>query len=336
VIRIARASGLALGLLASLVANAAEARENGPMTDTESRNGKAIAPLARARTDVVTFTSAPFPYDGTVPASGKPFLDVTRGTRRGHDSPRGGVYWEKPTYSDRSVLLHLPKGFDLSRPALIVVYFHGNRVKLLRDVRDRQQILQQLDQSGLNAALVVPQLAVDALDSSAGGFWEPGRFARFLDEAADQLARLHGGAHARERLAKLPVVAAAYSGGYLPVSYAANVGDTDNRLIGMMLFDAPYSEEEVLAEWLTRRHSQVFFVSAFATAARPGNNRLRDILAQTKNSFGGDLPRSLAPGVIAFHDIGDGVVHGDFMTEAWTTHPFTDLLARIPGYPRQP
>ena len=53
-----------------------------------------------------------------------------------------------------------------------------------RDVVGRQAVVDQLEASGLNAVLVAPQFAVDALDSSAGHFWLPGAFAAFMDEAA--------------------------------------------------------------------------------------------------------------------------------------------------------
>ena len=44
----------------------------------------------------------------------------------------------------------------------------------------------------MNAVLVAPQFALDALNSSAGNFWTPGDFARFLDEAASRMAELYG------------------------------------------------------------------------------------------------------------------------------------------------
>ena len=75
---------------------------------------------------------------------------------------RGGTYWEDQTYSDQRVLLHIPKGFDPRRPALMVVFFHGNEATLERDVRNRQAVPRQITESGLNAVLVAPQFAVNA------------------------------------------------------------------------------------------------------------------------------------------------------------------------------
>ena len=75
---------------------------------------------------------------------------------------------------------------------MIVVFFHGNGATLERDVRDRQLVPQQISDSGVNAVLLAPQLAVNAADSSAGKFWQPGGFKRFMDESASHLARLTG------------------------------------------------------------------------------------------------------------------------------------------------
>src|SRR5262245_57782169 len=166
----------------------------------------AQAPMPAAKTQLVPFDTTPFPYSGPVPDKGVTFLDVVNGERRGHTSLRGGVYWEDVTYSDKRVLLFIPRGFDIRRPALMVVFFHGNLATLTRDVRNRQQIPRQVEQSGLNAVLVAPQFAVDALDSSSGRFWEPGVFAKFLDEAVVKLASLHGDALARTAFERAPVV----------------------------------------------------------------------------------------------------------------------------------
>ena len=77
--------------------------------------------------------------------------------------------------------MHVPENFDIRKPGVIVVFFHGNGATLERDVRDRQLVPQQISDSGVNAVLLAPQLAVDAADSSAGKFWQPGGFKRFMD-----------------------------------------------------------------------------------------------------------------------------------------------------------
>jgi len=122
----------------------------------------AAAPTQAARTAIVPFETSPFPYSGRPPGQEKPFFDVEQEGRRGHTSPRGGVYWEEETYSDRGVLLSIPRGFDCARPGVLIVFFHGNGADLQGVVARRQQVPRQVAQSGLNALLVAPQFARNA------------------------------------------------------------------------------------------------------------------------------------------------------------------------------
>ena len=140
-----------------------------------------LEPLRSERTELVEFDLAPFPYAGRSP-SGKPFLDVTDEDGRRGRTWRGRVLWEDVSFSDNRALVHIPKGFDARRPGLIVVFLHGHRATLERDVRDRQKVADQIAEGNI-AVLIAPQFAVNASDSSAGRFWESYGFARFLGEA---------------------------------------------------------------------------------------------------------------------------------------------------------
>jgi hypothetical protein len=305
------------------------------MTAKPSKSKSAPSgPLRAAKLRRIPFVNAPFPFRGRNPETGRPFYDLVKGRRHGHTSGRDGVKWEKKTYSDRRSLLYLPQGFDINRPALIVVYLHGNRSKLLRDVRDRQRVPEQIAESGLNAALVAPQLAVDALDSSAGRFWQPGAFSRYLREAAGQLAKLHGDPRARRVFARAPVVIVAYSGGYHPAAYALLTGGANERLLGVILLDAPYGEEEMLAEWVSRRRAHAFFLSVYTAPPREHNERLMQLMSKHRISFQTSLPGELTAGTVAFYDAGDGITHEDFVTLAWTENPLAFLLALIPDFSR--
>ena len=72
--------------------------------------------LKRAKTALIEFETSPFPYDGIEPEKDIPFLDVTSGERRGHRMPSGRIHWEDETYRERRALLHIPKGYDFTRP----------------------------------------------------------------------------------------------------------------------------------------------------------------------------------------------------------------------------
>src|SRR5437867_4045263 len=104
-----------------------------------------LPPLRAPKRELVAFEASPFPYNGRVPTTGRPFFDIVdEGGRRGHRSARDGVLWEDVTYSDRRSLLFMPQGFDVRRPGVIVVFLHGNRATLERDVNHRQRVATQI------------------------------------------------------------------------------------------------------------------------------------------------------------------------------------------------
>ncbi len=306
----------------------------GPAVQTAGVASKAGAGLTQvdgANVEVASFQNSAFPYHGLIPnyqdtGKSRPFLDVDDNGRLGHTSPRGGIHWEDQTYSDRSVLLAAPQSFDPNRPGVIVVFFHGNMATLSRDVVARQQIVRQLSNSGLNGVLVAPQLALDAPDSSAGRFWSPGGFSAFLNEADAKLGALYP--NARGAFRRMPVVIVAYSGGYLPAVYSLAVGGAGGRVRGVVLLDALYGERDKFVRWVEGPGRNAFFVSAYSTSSRDGNDAVRAELEQAGVRVENGLPSSLAPGTVAFVDAGQ-VDHNDFVTSAWGGQPLRDILARI-------
>ncbi len=273
------------------------------------------------------FQNSAFPYHGSIPDEGKPFMNVNANGRLGHSSPRGGVYWEDETYNDRHVLIAAGADFDARRGGGLILYFHGNQATLARDVVDRQQAPQQVAQSGLNSVLIAPQMAVNAFDSSAGRFWQPGQLAAFLNEADQRLANLYGGSRGEFR--RLPVVLVAYSGGYLPTAYSLAVGGADYRVRGVVLLDALYGEEDKFFNWIVRERGHAFFLSAYSKSAREQNEALKARLIAAGVAVQDRMPDHLGPGVVAFVDAGD-VGHDDFVNYAWTSQPLRDVLARLP------
>ena len=291
-------------------------------------------PLARAKSKLVEFETAPFPYDGLVPRTGRPFINVVENGRRGHRTGTGRVYWEDETYSDRQVLLHLPKGFDIRRPGLLIVFFHGHGAKLADDVYLRQQVPAQISSSSVNAALIAPQLALNAADSSAGKLWEPGAFARFLGEAGQHLAKLHGDPRSVRSFASMPVVIVAYSGGFVATAWSAQHGGLTNRLRGVVLFDALYGEVDTFADWITKQKS-AFFISTYASSTRARNIQLQQMLTERAIGYTTALEPRLEPGSIAFLPASKDAQHRDFLTYAWVDEPLKDLLTRLKGYSRK-
>jgi hypothetical protein len=293
-----------------------------------------LQPVKEAKTQLIAFNASAFPYRGFIPGANMPFLDVKNGKRLGHTTLRGDVCWEDQTYNDRRSLLYLPAGYNPALPGLIVLYLHGQGATLERDVMARQGIPRQVAESGQNVALVAPQLAVDALDSSAGNFWRPGHLAAYIDEAAERLMRLYGDKRAGPHFNASPVLLVAYSGGYLSAAYALAHGGATYRIKGVILMDSLYGDEEKFAAWAATRRQGGFLLSAYTESTREENANLQAMLAKRRVPFKDSLPRDLAPGTMTFLSCGGLDMHGDFMTRAWGQDPLAQALAMIPGYPR--
>src|SRR5262249_55774718 len=159
--------------------------------------------------------------------------------------------------------------------------------------------------------LVAPQLAFNAADSSAGKFWEPGGFARFLGEAAQQLARLHGDPRSVRSFASMPVVIVAYSGGYVATASSVQHGGLGNRLDGVVLFDALYGELDTFADWVVKQKS-AFFVSTYTHSTEARNNQLQRTLIERQVPVATALEPRLLPGSVAFLPAPRDADHRDF------------------------
>ncbi len=227
------------------------------------------SPIAlEAKTKLVEFENAPFPFDsGTDP----------RGRRT--------ASLENERYSDPRVLLHIPKGFDIRKPGVVVIFFHGHRATIKRDVLDRQRVADQISLSNANAVLVAPQFAVNASDSSAGNFWTPGLFTLFLNEASEQLAILHGFLGLARDFDKLNVVIVGYSGGFAPVAWAIHHGGSNERMRGVVLLDALYGELDKFEKWIIGDRYRRFFVSGYLGSTRARNLQLQQHAGQSRHQI---------------------------------------------------
>ncbi len=280
-----------------------------------------------AQTSLVDFEAAPFPYHGTMPESGRPFLNAGTEGHLGHVNFRGDVLWESQTFSDDRVLLHIPPGFDPKRPAVMVVFFHGHGANLAQDVRDRQRVPTQITAAGVNAVLVAPQFAVDAADSSAGKFWEPNGFKRFLDEAAVKLARMYGDPRSVFTFARMPIVIVAYSGGFGPTLSVLDRGGVRSRVRGLILLDALYAGIDKFADWIADNRS-TFFVSSYTSHTAYHNAYLERLLRERSVPYSSELRDSHLRGMVTFLPAGD-ISHRDFVTHAWADNQIRNILVRL-------
>jgi hypothetical protein len=289
-------------------------------------------PSREEQTTLVALKSSAFPYLGNNPRTDEPFLNISKGERRGHRGLGGRVFWQDETFNDNRVLMHVPESFDARKPGVIVVFFHGNGATLERDVRDRQLVPQQISASGVNAVLLAPQLAVDAADSSAGKFWQPGGLKRFVTESADHLARLYGDPRTAKTFANMPVIIVGYSGGFMPAAWSLEVGGLGNRVRGVFLLDAVYGELDKFESWIANNRTG-FFVSAYTRSTKRHEKELMAMLKEKGIAISEDMDGPLRPGSVVFVETPDGVTHRDYVTRAWTNNPVKEVLVKMAATP---
>ncbi len=335
-VRLHRAAGVLAAVLA--VAPAAGAPDSGAASMTPeaepsppSRASTAGRRPERAR-DLADFgAAAPYPLAGNIiiPETNEPFFARDADGRLFHDAPRGGRLFEHPTYDDKRSLVVVPPRFDPAKPAAVVLFFHGNLAVLERDVVRRQRVVAQVAGSRLNAVLVAPQLAVDALDSSPGRFYEREFLDGYLDEAARQLAARAGGRFTAEDAGRWPVILVAYSGGYLATAYCLPAqSGSRRRILGVVLLDALFGEEAKFAAWIAQARDTAFLVSAFSPSSAGLNGRLAADLAAHGVPVAPVLPAAMKAGAVVLR-AAPGAEHNGFVTMAWTRDPLQDVLSRV-------
>ena len=158
---------------------------------------------------------------------------------------------------------------------------------------------------------------------SAGRFWSPDGFAAFLGEAQTKLGELYP--NARGAFHRMPVVIVAYSGGYLPAVYSLAVGGDQGRIRGVVLLDALYGERDKFVRWVEGPGRNAFFVSAYSTSSREGNEAIRAELEADGVPTVSGLPAALSQASSPSSTPGT-VDHNDFVTSAWGGTPLRDII----------
>ena len=237
-----------------------------------------IPPDGDPKTALIDFQTAPFPYDGRMPGSNRPFLDAGEAGHRGHTNFRGRVLWDHDTFGDPRVLLHIPPGFDANKPSVMIVFFHGHGATLARDVRDRQQVPAQISASGVNAVLVAPQFAVDAANFEPREIWRSRRIQTISRRGRRSNSPGCMATRGPSRpFANMPIVIVAYSGGFGPTLSVLDNGGVKPRIRGIVLLDALYSGINKFANWIAENRSG-FFVSSYTPHTRGHNADLEQML----------------------------------------------------------
>lgn len=177
----------------------------------------------------------------------------------------GGFLWvgklRNEAYSSlpHSALVYAPPGFDPSRPFAVFVYFRGwgSCVTVLAGAeparcspggrtRTASDLMGQVDRSGANVLLVMPEWPLERDSSDPGALAQEGAFRAMLDEiGTDVLSPAFG---RPVRLAEASrVVLAAHSGGYYPLTVALARGGL-HRADDVLLLDASYGGDSAFVQ----------------------------------------------------------------------------------------
>ena len=260
--------------------------------------GKAAEKLARAAvapyhgTFVEALPDAPFPHSGKdVDPNFFDFADPQTGERF-----RTTRTWErlseKEHYGDSSVLFHVPSQFNPNKPFCYVVFFHGNRSDIRQSLKD-YRLDEQIENSGKNVVLVLPQLAKNASDSSPGKFARKDVFRAFMQEAAQALSQKVGKQY-RRQLEQAPIILVAFSGGYKPLACALDRGGAGSRIKGVVLLDALYEDLYIFGKWLLNPVSGSFFINIYTegSACEEKTKSLAQFLCEHRVPFKEEWPKA--------------------------------------------
>jgi hypothetical protein len=210
-------------------------------------------PAPQGRTYLQPFASAPFPHASRA---------------QGHRY-EGQLYDAATHYSDSTVGIYVPQRYRDRSTADFVVHFHGWKNNV-HHVLERYRLREQIDASGRNAILIVPQGPKDAPDSGDGKLeLDPDGFARFMNDVAAWLRA--NGVISNERIGR--IIITAHSGGYGGAGGVLTRGGMNENVTDVILFDAAYGYYDAFANW-TKAAPPHHLLSVFTDDTSTGNAAL--------------------------------------------------------------
>jgi hypothetical protein len=130
----------------------------------------------------------------------------------------------------------------------------------------------------------------------------------------------------------MPVIIVGYSGGFLPAAWSLEVGGLGDRIRGVFLLDAVYGELDKFVSWIERNRTG-FFVSAYTRATKRHDDELKQMLTEKGIAISDNIDGPLRPGSVIFVETPEGVVHRDYVTQAWTENPVKEVLVKMASTP---
>lgn len=220
-------------------------------------------------------------------------------------------------YRDSTVGIYVPAHYRAGDTVDYVMHFHGwhNHVS---HVLERYRLREQLDMSGRNAILVVPQGPKDAADSDFGKLeHDENGFARLMDEIGAFLReqRVTSATHIGR------IVLSSHSGGYGGQGGVLTRGGLSDAVSDVLMFDSAYGYYDAFANWVK---------------AKDGNHLLSICTSDTSNGNFALMAMVQAPQPNVFVHLAHGMTLAQLQTRAptfvLTTVAHDELLQRYNWY----
>ena len=166
----------------------------------------------------------------------------------------GQVFPREPHYTDNSVAIFIPRGYQPRERTDLLIYFHGhyNSVRnAMREFKLREQVLA----AGKNVIFVFPEGPKDAGDSGGGRLEERDGLKALVTEVLDVLGK--EGKIPNRELGR--VLLAGHSGAYRVISFCLERGGLEDHVSAACLLDASYDRWDAFVDWAVRNPSHRLF-----------------------------------------------------------------------------
>lgn len=182
-----------------------------------------------------------------------PYPDTSRiaGYTRGEE-----FYPPENHYSDNSVAIFIPAGFQPGKAVDLLFYFHGHNNNLAKSF-EKFSLREMVQASGKNVILVFPQGPRDARDSGCGKLEVADGFERLVAEVMDNLKD-------QAIIDTQPVgriLLSGHSGAYKVIGRILHHGGLTDKISEVYLLDASYGQLDVFNHWMTI--NEIRFCSIF-------------------------------------------------------------------------
>lgn len=183
---------------------------------------------------------------GLLQLAAAPYPDDTRTT--GFES-KNGRFDYKDHYDDPTVVVAIPTGFKPAATVDVILHFHGWSNEAAKAL-DAYHFGEQLQASGKNAIVILPQGPKNSKDSGIGKIAKPGGMKQLIDEALDVLSR-DGKLTTPTTLRN--IVLSGHSGAYFAMGQCLDVGGYQDKVTDLWIWDAAYGQWPQFARWAAAR-----------------------------------------------------------------------------------